>query len=173
MEAWVATLLLVLCLPSSSSASTIANFTQYSLDCQTSIEAWAQTQVIPSPMPTPSYCAITLPPYPACATSSDPAASSWSERVLISKPSCYAAGVGLNEYGTLCQSLRDAYMTGTNYQLYPGYLSNGLGYNEFISNGWIGSLTTMSSTSGSSTGDFLTTTYTWPYLSSLAPGCML
>lgn len=147
--------------------------------CLSSIQAWAHIQAMPSPIPAQDNCAVTLPPYPACATSNDLAASSWSKRVQVTQPSCSDPGGGLLELGDLCMSLQAAYMTGTNYQLYsPFYASasssgSALGFNVLVSDGWVGTITSSSSMVGGGTYTSLITAYDWPYRMPLAQGCML
>lgn len=130
--------------------------------CQASWETWASIEVFPSPTAT-NNCTVILPPYPACATLVDSAASSWLDAVSTPSPSCSQASIG----GDLCQSLRDAYVTGTNQQLLP----SDLGYDALFSNGYIGQITAVTKPDG--TGLTTSSAYTWPTSRSLAPSCTL
>ncbi|GAB7347443.1 hypothetical protein MBLNU459_g4361t1 [Dothideomycetes sp. NU459] len=82
------------------------------------------------------------------------------------------------EVGTLCWALRNAYKTNSdNYRLWPQLLQRTEGifnasYN-YISQGYYGAFTTVTSKRGNSTLTSLTTTQTWPLGYSLGPGCTL
>lgn len=130
--------------------------------CQASWEIWASAEVLPSPTAT-GNCTVILPPYPACATLVDIAASSWSARISSAiTPQCSQASIG----GEMCQSLRDVYVTGTNMQLYP----SGLGFDALFSNGYLGQVVPVTLP-----GSKLVTShaYSWPTSLSFAPSCTL
>ncbi|OQO12326.1 hypothetical protein B0A48_02968 [Cryoendolithus antarcticus] len=126
-------------------------------ECQASWANYATAQAIPFPQPLPVNCPVNymnMTSLPACYSRVAAGQASWSAEVLSTKsPRCTQASIT----GPLCTSLKDAYVLGSNYNLYPTALKYMPGF--FSS----GSISYVGAWSGQG--------WQWPSYQPLAPGC--
>nr|OQO31702.1 hypothetical protein B0A51_01050 [Rachicladosporium sp. CCFEE 5018] len=112
---------------------------------------------IPFPQPLPVNCPVNymnMTSLPACYSEVAAGQASWSAEVFSTKsPRCTQASI----IGPLCTSLKDAYVLGSNYNLYPTALKYMPGF--FSS----GSISYVGAWSGQG--------WQWPSYQPLAPGC--